>query len=665
MKEYTEIVNAYTDTLRDVRRDHFEAMEILRGLQSNPDESNGGAYVSPNHAAITDLEDRLKEYTRRLNEYITVRDSYSSIFDLPDMYLGAWAPQPVALSAGYRYVIPNDPARLSNWVFELPTVAEHGDVIAVVLDDRYGALNPEYSIIALYDGDEMNLTTSTGFHFQFIVEEGYSWWVPFANNGDTLVRTGITETRNGFVRTTKDRIEQFVKGRVGETIPWIASIPTDHAVSSVIVSSNPCAMASDMSVVFSQPDAHAFEDTLDARVDLPTGNVDVLGDIVNDPNAPVYGLLVPVLTRMNSMRMSLETYPLDHSGFLLQDVERISHTLRSADELNISAINGVMATTHSNTNMIVVDRNIQAGAKGRSRLATVDRNAANGSEQRLTFQPSIATNTHFLLRDSYFEKHTGFPSACHSGVSKQADDFIVSIDGIGTTRKSNHTYDFIDVADLAVSHNGKAGIMFAGITADNKLVVIHEGPLDPSTGFYVTEFSSTLTNPVDVANGKVSISVANGGYIATVLNSSNEIDVYAFDANEMAMEMRHLVTMSNTTVTEELTDVKLIKTGEHDSVVLCSATGGLAVHRIHVQDDEVYISGDAEVYMPLIPSIMIIEQDNRSFLVAPYNNHITDTPVVDLRDQTTTVFELTGKMAKVHVVAEATRLKHEDTNVPV
>lgn len=665
MKDYTDIVTAYTDTLRDIRRDHFEAMEILRGLQSNPSGEASGPYVSPNNAAITDLEDRLKEYNRRLNEYIAIRDSYSAINDLKDVYLESWTPDRIDIIAGNRYVIPNKFLESRIWEFEMPMVAEHGDVIAIVVDYSHGVPNTNCSVIAHHDGSPISLTTTTGMHFQYLVEEGYSWWVPFTNNGDSLVKTGITETRNGFVRVTKDRIEQFVKGRVGETIPWIASIPNDHAISSVIVSSNPCALSSDLSVVFSQPDTHAFEDTLDARVDLGTGNVDVVGDIVNNPNAPVYGLLVPVLTRVNSMRMSLETYPLDHSGFLLQQTDSVSHVLRSSDELNISAIGGVMSTTHANANMIVVDRNVQAGAKGRSRLASVDRNATRGSEQLLSFQPSIATNTHFLLRDSYFENHTGFPSACHSGVSKQADDHVVSIDGITTTRRSSLTYDFIDVADLSIVHNGYVGIVYAGITSDNKLAVFHEGSLDSETGFYETEHSMALANPVNVSTGKISISSANGSYVAAVLNSVNKIDIYAFDINAAAMELRHLVTMDGTTVTAELTDVELTKTGEHDSIIISSATEGLAVHRIHIQDDEVYVSGDDEVYMPLIPNMSIIEQDNRTFLVAPYNNHITNTPVTDLREQTTTVFELTGKTAKVHVVAEATRSFYESSNTPV
>lgn len=652
MIDYAAVLEEYTNTLRDIRRDYNRANEILRGLTA---PSLSGAHndfpPSPNDAEITSIERKIDTYEKQVRERSAVTESYSKLGTLSDVMLDD-APSTVSsLAVGFRYVIPFSGNAIN--LFELPSAysSKQGDMISIICNDLHNKPGEEYFINATWDNEDVSLSTNSGFHFY---HNGHRW-VAFSNNGDSYVKTGIVESRRGFVRTTKDRIEQFSKARVGEASPWLFNMPDSHKLSGTLTSSNPAILSSDNSIIFARPDSNIYEDSLVAKTDIGIGNIDVVGLVRRSYDDEMH---LPLLARDTLTSARLHVTHLDPAGLIVSDSPVLDLTLVHTSELNICSLTARSFFTSSTVprECFVLDRNIQAGTKGRARLSEVVYDPSNTVS--LNFTPVPATNANFISLALNGDVLV-WPSATHSGVSKQTDDYIfrtpMEDHDPSYEQFSANTYDFLDIDSIDTRSTNYSGILHAGITSDGKLMLIHD-TVDQYED--IEDHSLELTVPLTNSLGqksKLAIMATNGEYIAVVLNEFNQIDVYAFNFNSDGITIRLIRTLSSTGITGELTDIALTVTDGFESLILSSATEGMAVHRIHVQDNEVYLSGDEETYIPYVPYMHVVRRDNRTFITAPYNNHITDTIVNDTRNGSTTVFEVSGKSAKVHVAIEAIR----------
>lgn len=654
MKDYSEILSAYTESMRAIRRDYDTANAILRGLvEATATDEHQGLPPSPNDEAIERIDRDLTQLEREIAERSAIYDSYSALHELKDVFIDYKPGSVYDTTPGNRYVIPEE--HLWNSFFVLPDSSKSvkGDIIGIIRNDLILEPGAEYSVDVSIDNQRVILTTCSGIHFY---HNGHRW-VSFSNNGDSYVKVGITESRKGFVRTTKDRIEQFFKARPGERTSWLTDIPNTHAISGIMTSSNPDILSSDNSVIFAAPNSTIYEDSLDARSELGNGRVDVVGTIIENEDVDDGDFNIPLIMDISANRKRLEFNGLDSSGFEMSDTANFSTDISHSTQLNISDM--VLSRIHGSTgyprNCWVLDRNIQNGVKGRARISPIV--ADSTGDIVLNFTGVDATNAHFFRRNVDRSDVTIWPSAIHSGVSKQADDFVYKMDMSDTNKVykkySELTYDFIDVDTIQTSDAYSIGTLNVGITSDNKLVVIHDKDREGDQ-LVETELSHTLTYPCNI-DSKVTVFAGDGGYVVIILNANNQLDLYKLDFIPSKLNLKYLNTLRDTGVITNITDITTSTTNGYETLVISSATEGIAVHRLHVRDTEVYITNAEEAYLPYIPFLHILRRGIRSFIVAPYNNHITSTVVPDTRTDAATVFELAGKSSKVQVVAEAVR----------
>ena len=267
MSDYSQKMTKLRQVLSEIHANYRAGAEALAGINVIPDGIGYKPETSENQKLIDYVEQRdayrsvLQDFTNYANitrAIVRSRTFTDVLFD-----------ESIACLPFRRYVFnTQDIAPVegaTDIILTLPEPKE-GYCLSFIIDDPASA-----ALTILMKGEGVLKVHDFETPFTYYVQDGQ--WKLLSNNYDLFFHPSKTYNARGMAFVGKEKLEQFIRARPGETVSWVTPWPVEYKILSSIVSSVPRNVLSHDGFIIPSRDDISLEPSIAEYDSLDIGKV--------------------------------------------------------------------------------------------------------------------------------------------------------------------------------------------------------------------------------------------------------------------------------------------------------------------------------------------------------------------------------------------------------